>query len=155
MTFKYKNSLPLRIALYTIILLQVTVLFITVAKFAKIFDLVSQNLPLEIAEILLSLLLICLSVFFLGMKYKVEQGKIRVLIGFFDMSGGRFQIDKILSLVQRQSDGKLFMNTADATTGNPYVIEIRIESAQHHAFYDCLYRINPKIEFLEDKTESK
>lgn len=150
MTFKYKNSLPLRIALYIIILLQITVIFITVAKFAKIFGLVSQNLPLEIAEILLSLLLICLCIFFLAMKYKVEQGKIRVLIGFFDMSGGRFQIDKILSLVQRQSDGKLFMNMVDGE-GAPFVIEIRIESALHHAFYDCLYRINPKIEFLEDK----
>ncbi len=150
MNFKYKNSLPLKIALIAIILLQCVVLFLTVAKFANLLGLISENLPLEIAEILLSLLLICFSVFFLNMSYKVEMGKICVMIWFFDMAGGRFTVDKIISLVHRKSDGKLFMNIMESED-KPLVIEIRIEKTQYHAFYDCLYRINPKIELLEDK----
>ncbi|MEG1527802.1 MAG: hypothetical protein RR248_03705 [Clostridia bacterium] len=147
MKFKYKTPLLAQIVIYILLCVQTAVIFLAISKIFGWFTFNNNNLWLDILEIVISVIVIVASIFLLTTKYIVDKEKIKVKFGFFDLTSGRFYINRIASIVTDSKTNKLFINIQEKN-GEPSIIEIAIYANSFDGFITAITAVNPSIETL-------
>lgn len=144
MRFRHKNPLYLNILIIILALMQLVMIFINIFKFAGLFGMYSLMTAMEIVQTLLAVLILVVCAFLLLMRYRVADGKIKILFGFFDITGGKFHVSRVRAAIKNSQDNGLYLSiyTNDV---EPTIMKINIDQSSYDAFITELQEVNPAI----------
>lgn len=149
MKFKYKNPLILSILIYLLCAVQLVMIVINLCKLFWLFNMYSVNIALDIVQIVISLLIIIVAILLLSISYKIEKNKIKMNVGFIDITRGKIAIDTVLNILLKKDENKLYINFLPQES-DPIIMEIVIAPNKYEAFRKKLQEINPHVVYLED-----
>ena len=116
-------------------------------KLSGAFGFFSAVPALDITLIVLATLFFTLLVFILTASYVIDGGKVRLKLGFWDTTGGKFKIECIIKLVKATNSDKFYMNLYIGDI--PHIALINIKPHEYAEFVNTLKAENPKILYEE------
>ncbi|HPG92479.1 MAG TPA: hypothetical protein PK675_03630 [Clostridia bacterium] len=149
MKFYHKNPLYLNILISALAVAQVIMIFINIFKLAGWFNMYSLSKTLEIFQIILSACILAVCGLMLFMQYKFKENKIQIKFGPFDLTGGKFMIDKVRAAIKRASDNGLYLSVYTGDV-EPVVMKINISPKRYDEFIADLKKINKSITVVKD-----
>gem|GEM_PF-3355400 len=149
MKFYHKNPLYLNILISALAVAQVIMIFINIFKLAGWFNMYSLSKTLEIFQIILSACILAVCGLMLFMQYKFKENKVQIKFGPFDLTGGKFMIDKVRAAIKRASDNGLYLSVYTGDV-EPVVMKINISPKRYDEFIADLKKINKSITVVKD-----
>ena len=113
----------------------------------EIFGLYSSSIAMDVIAIVLSLIFLALLVFTLTASYKITDGKLALKLGFWDVTGGKFKIEKVIKIVKAANTDKLYLNLY--VNDCPQIVLVNISPKNFAQFVNALKEVNPKILYEE------
>ena len=145
--FGYLLSPALRFLIYLFMLVCAGSILYGFLRMFGAFGLVSPSLTLEISAIVLSALFLTLLIFTLTARYVLADGRLKLKLGFWDVTGGKFKIESIIKIVKATNLDKLYVNLY--VNGEPHIMLVNIPSSDFKAFTDGMKSLNTKILYEE------
>ncbi|HRX13411.1 MAG TPA: hypothetical protein P5087_00105 [Eubacteriales bacterium] len=149
MKFYHKNPLYLNILISALAIAQVIMIFINICKLAGWFNMYSLMQTLEIFQIVLSVCILAICGLMLFMRYKFKENKIQIKFGPFDLTGGKFEIDKVRAAIKRAADNGLYLSVYTGDV-EPVIMKINISPKRYDEFIDDIKKINKSISVVDD-----
>jgi len=107
----------------------------------------SYSIVMDIVALILSATFLTLLVFILTASYKIQDGTVKLKLGFWDVSSGKFKVEKVIKLVKATNTGKLYMNVY--VGDNAQIVLINIRTQDTPLFTDTMKKQNPHILYEE------
>jgi len=145
--FGYLLSPSLKFLIYLFMLVCAGSILYGFSRALGLFNLTSPNLALEISAMVLSALFLTLLIFTLTARYTLTDGRLKLKLGFWDVTGGKFKIENIIKVVKATNADKLYVNLF--VNGAPHIMLVNISPADYKAFSDGVRTLNPKVLYEE------
>jgi len=146
--FRYHYNFLPKIIFAVFFICWFAVVAINILKIANLFNFYSKDIIAEITTIAVGI--VCLVVCFWAstLKYVVTD-KIQLKFGFFDLTKGMFEINKMIKIVEATNESKLYINLLVNTA--PHIAMININPKEFENFANCVRSKNSHVLF--DKAE--
>lgn len=148
--YPFLLNFALMIFIYAFAITQIGYIFLLVSRFFMWFGMYSHNLPFEICQIVLCAVLFVVCIMLLTAGYKIEKGHLRIKAWFLDLSGGGIEVEKIVRIVLKSKENKLFVNYFRRADPDAQISNICCDKSHFESLVAELQSRNPKIEFIKD-----
>lgn len=124
------------------------ILFVNVFRLFSLLGFYPRDTVQEITCVAVAALALAVWVCLITMKYKVTD-KITLKFGPFDLTRGKFHVDKMIKVVQSSKDDALYINLYVGE--EPRIAIVNIHPKNFDAFAECVRSKNGKV--LVDKAD--
>lgn len=149
MKFRHKNPPYLNILVIILAAIQIVMITLNICKFAGLFGLYSLMTAMEIAQTVLALIILAVCGCLAFMNYKIEQGKVKIMFAFFDLTGGKFFVSRIRAAIRHTDDNGLYLSVYTDDV-EPTIMKINIAPKSYDEFVEALQKVNPGIYLTAD-----
>lgn len=146
--FAYNYSRLFKFILAIWFICWAAIFFVNVFRLASVLGFYTRDTVQEITCVAVSVIALAVWICLITMKYKVTD-KIALKFGPFDLTRGKFLVEKMIKIVQSSKDDALYINLYVGEEAR--IAIININPKHYDAFAECVRSKNGKV--LVDKAD--